>query len=48
MADSVATKIQKQLIREEILNRWNIRIPLSRAAKLTLDQLRAIRDILAN
>jgi hypothetical protein len=46
MPDSVVTKVQKQVIREEILNRWDIKIPAGRAAKLTLDQLKAIRDVL--
>lgn len=46
MADNTVAKVRKQLIREEILNRWDIKIPASRAAKLTVAQLEGIRNIL--
>lgn len=46
MPDSLAIKMQKQAIREEILHRWDIKIPAARAAKLSLAQLVAIRATL--
>jgi hypothetical protein len=46
MPDSLTTKMQKQAIREEILHRWDVKIPAARAAKLSLKQLVAIRKAL--
>lgn len=46
MPDSIATKMQKQVIREQLLALWDIKIPASRVSKLTLEQLQGIRAIL--
>lgn len=47
MPDNIATKMMKQAAREQILHRWDIRIPASRAQKMTLEQLQGIIRIMS-
>lgn len=47
MSDNLTTKLQKQNLRQEILTRWDIKIPVARAQRLSLAQLEGIKRILS-
>lgn len=47
MADNnKLVQVQKQVIREQLMRVWDIKIPASRANRLTLAQLTGIKSIL--
>lgn len=47
MPENVATKMMKQAAREQILHRWDIRIPAGRIKKMSLAQLQEIIRVMS-